>query len=80
MKRPKKLYPSLPWIFLSAVPVFLILFYLNRASSFTQFKILSLAVVSYLAVATFYHLRDKTLNFEIILEYILISALALVII
>lgn len=80
MKRLKNFHLSLSWVLVAATPVFLALLYLNSASSYQQFKILALAAVTYLTAASWYHFKDKTLTFEIIIEYILIAALALVII
>ncbi len=45
-----------------------------------QFKILILTALFYLVFTTLYHLKDKTLTFEIVIEYILLAALTLVII
>lgn len=67
------------WLLILAVPLLLAAMVVSRNSLDMQFKILLLAALLYLAVATFHHLKDKTLTFEIIIEYILIAALALII-
>lgn len=41
--------------------------------------ILLLIVLGYLLAALVHHLRDKTLHLDIVIEYILLAALALVI-
>ncbi|KKS64274.1 hypothetical protein A3A14_00785 [Candidatus Daviesbacteria bacterium RIFCSPLOWO2_01_FULL_43_38] len=66
------------WLLFFTAPLLLIALFVFRNSSGIQFKILILAALLYLAATTLHHMKDKTLTFEIIIEYILIAALALV--
>lgn len=68
------------WLLIFITPLLLTALFVSRNSSGTQFKIIILAALLYLATTTFHHMKDKTLTFEIMVEYILIAALALVII
>lgn len=61
-----------------AAPIFIGALLLADSSSRIQFKVVVLAALVYLTVASWYHFKDKTLTFEIMIEYILIAALALV--
>lgn len=67
------------WLLIFTTPIFLVALVVSRNSSATQFKILILAALLYITAATLHHLKDKTLTFEILIEYILIAALALII-
>ncbi len=71
---------NLMWIFVGATPLFLVVLYYTRYLPQLQLKVLLIASLFYLALAFMYHQKDKTLTFEIIIEYILIAALALVIV
>lgn len=67
------------WLLILTTPFLILALVFSQNSLNMQFKILILAALIYLAVTTLYHLKDKTLTFEIIIEYILIAALALII-
>lgn len=67
------------WLLIFITPLLLTILVAFRNSSGTQFRILILAALLYLTATTFHHMKDKTLTFEILIEYILIAALALVI-
>ncbi len=68
------------WPLFILTPVLLAVVISNQNSLDIQFKILQVAALIYLIFTTLYHLKDKTLTFEILIEYILLAALALVII
>lgn len=70
---------NLIWVLTLFIPVFLVALFIFRFSPQTQFQIFVLAALVYLAVALIHHYKDKTLTLEIIIEYILIAALALLI-
>lgn len=64
-------------IVIVTAPLFILALFLFRHSSNIQFNFLMMAAVIYLGTAILHHRRDKTLTFEIIIEYVLIAALAL---
>lgn len=70
---------NLIWILILSTPIFLVALFIFRFSSSIQFQIFVLAALLYLAVAIIHHYRDKTLTLEITIEYVLIAALALLI-
>lgn len=70
---------NLIWVVIISAPVFMAALYLFRLSSKLQFQILVLASLVYLITALLHHYKDKTLTLEIIIEYVLIAALALLI-
>lgn len=70
---------NLIWALALSTPIFLVLLFIFRFSPATQFQIFVLATLVYLAVTLIHHYKDKTLALEIIIEYILIAALALLI-
>lgn len=70
---------NLLWIFVATAPLFLFGLFAFPYSLEARFKILLIAALFYLALALMHHQKDKTLTFEIIIEYILIAALALVV-
>lgn len=57
----------------------LIVFLLPSRSLF-QVEVVILAVMSYVSLSLFYHHLDKSLTFEVALEYILIATLVTIII
>jgi len=67
------------WIFILSTPLFVVSLIIFRFSSRLEFETLSLAVLTYLAAAFLHHLKEKTLNAEVVIEYILLAALALII-
>lgn len=70
---------NLIWILILSTPIFLVALFIFRFSSSIQFQIFALAALLYLVVAIIHHFRDKTLTLEITIEYVLIAALALLI-
>lgn len=70
---------NLVWVMVFSTPLFLAALFIFRYTPTTQFEIFSLAATTYLIVALIHHYRDKTLTLEIIIEYFLIAALALLI-
>lgn len=71
---------NLTWIFIILSPLFVALIFIFRHSSSAQFKLLFLAAFLYLALAIGHHYKDKSLTFEILIEYILIALFALIVI
>lgn len=67
------------WVFLFSTPFFLVGLWMARYSPSVQIKLLIVAALFYLALALMHHQKDKTLTFEIVIEYILIAALALIV-
>lgn len=63
-----------------SAPLFVLALFLFRYSTQAQFGVLIVAAVVYLGTAVLHHRKDKTLTFEIIIEYVLIAALALLMI
>lgn len=59
--------------------LFFILIYFFRNDSTLQYELVILAAVFYVSAALLHHHFDKSLTFEIVAEYILIAALALII-
>lgn len=62
-----------------AAPVLILLLFYFRFSKTAPFQILVVFTIMYLIMAAVYHIKDKTLTFEIMIEYILIAALSLII-
>lgn len=77
---PKK-YPrfSLLLILVFSTPVFLLALWYFRGHPSLQFQVLTIAALIYVILALLHHLKSKYLTLEILIEYILIAALALVI-
>ena len=75
--RKLKISPVKVWIY--SAPFFIFALFLFRSSSFWQLRILMIAAAAYLATALLHHHKDKTLTLEIMIEYILLAALALII-
>lgn len=69
------------YLFLFTASIFfIIVLSLLKGDSFGQFIVLTSYVVLYLMWSVAHHIKLKTLNFKIMLEYILIAATALFII
>lgn len=66
-------------IFVLITPIFIFLIYIFRLTPQALFQILTLATIIYLFFAIIHHLKDKSLLFEIVIEYILIAVLVLLI-
>lgn len=67
------------WASILFLPVILVALFLFRFSPDMQSQVLILFILIYLLFAILHHFRDKTLTLEIFLEYILIAALAAVV-
>jgi hypothetical protein len=67
------------YLVVAASPLFISLLIFFRYSPKLQFQILTLAALIYFIFALLHHNKDKTLTWEIIIEYALIAALALII-
>lgn len=80
MRKRKVISLNLTWALLLSAPVFIYGLFIHRYSPKNVFAILSLAALLYLLVALSHHLKDRTLTLEVWVEYLLIAALALVII
>ena len=70
---------NLIWLFIFLTPIFYFLILSNSYSKLTQFMVLDLAAVSFVTLAILQHFIDKNLKIEVVLEYVLIAALALII-
>lgn len=79
MKTGKLQNIKLVWVFTITMPAFMAALFIARFNHQIQFQIFILATGVYLLTALLHHFRDKTLTLEIIIEYVLIAALALVI-
>jgi hypothetical protein len=67
------------WVMTATAPFFIIVLFIFRFMPKIQFQILTLASLTYLTLAILHHLRDKTLTLELVIEYVLIAALALIV-
>lgn len=75
----KLLKLDLSLIIILSLPIFILIILVSKSFPKITFLMVSLAVLLYLVVAIFHHLKDKSLKLEIVIEYILIAALALII-
>lgn len=66
------------WWMISAAFLALILVLKFQTNAQAQFGIMTVLDIFYLIWAINYHLNDKTLKLEIMIEYVLIAALALI--
>ena len=76
----KAKYDLLSNTFLVASLVMIILSFFYRNKNIYQYEIIFVTVLLYLTSSIMHHHFDKSLTFEILLEYILIGALAFLII
>jgi hypothetical protein len=67
------------WLLALTFPVALVTLIVFRYAPAISFGILAGVTLIYLVGAIWHHFQDKTLTVEIIIEYILIAALALLI-
>lgn len=67
------------WIFVLSSPFFILALVSQSYSHNLQMMIITLAALVYLSLALVHHYFDKTLKVEIVIEYVLIAALALII-
>jgi hypothetical protein len=77
LKYLKKVNLMYLWIILT--PVFLAALIFFSYLPKLQFQVLTLAAIIYLILALLHHLRDKSLTWEITIEYALIAILSLII-
>lgn len=70
---------SLMLILVFSSPIFLLAIYYFRDYPTLQFQTLTIAALLYVILALLHHLKAKYLTLEILIEYILIAALALII-
>ncbi len=77
MKRTIKL--NLTHLFLPIATLFIVLMFMFRDSTRVQMEIVAIGALIYVGIAFIHHHLDKTLTFEVIVEYILIAALTLII-
>lgn len=68
-------YGFLPFCLILVLVIFLL-----PSRSLLQVEIVMLAVIAYVSLSLFYHHLDKSLTFEVSLEYILIATLVTIII
>jgi hypothetical protein len=73
-------YDLLSNIFLFLSIILIITSFFLRDRNFYQYEIIFATVLLYLVSAFFHHYFDKSLTFEVGLEYILIGALAFLIV
>lgn len=67
------------WLLLFTTPIFALVVIFLRFSPKYQMLTLVLAALIYLVVVILHHLKDNSLSLEIMVEYFLIAALALII-
>lgn len=79
MQQFKKIKLRLIWVLVLSVPLFITALYLLRFSRQLQFQTVIAAALLYLIVALLHHLKDRTLSWEVVVEYLLIAALVLII-
>lgn len=73
-------YDLLSNTFLALSLVMIVLSFFYRNKNIYQYEIIFISVLFYLTSSVIHHYFDKSLTFEILLEYILIGALAFLII
>lgn len=78
MKVLDKLHKHSIFLNLSGSFLALILVLKFQTIALAQFGILTILILFYLIWAFSYHLNDKSLKLEIMIEYVLIAALALI--
>ncbi|MCL5409636.1 MAG: hypothetical protein M1607_02120 [Patescibacteria group bacterium] len=82
-KTTKKLMQRLEvkplWLFIVSTPLFIYAFIAYRGAPSLEFQLLTLAAIFYVMLAILSHHREKTLSLEIVIEYVLIAALALIV-
>ena len=66
-------------LFLPVALVILVLIVMFHGQKIIQFELLVIAAMFYISTAFLHHHFDKSLTFEVALEYILIAALTLII-
>ncbi|MBI4037251.1 hypothetical protein HY385_02410 [Candidatus Daviesbacteria bacterium] len=69
---------KIAWFFIILAPFFIVALLLTDLPA-KRFQILILAALVYLLLTLLHHLKDKTLSWGVVIEYLLIAALALVI-
>ena len=76
----KAKYDILSTIFLVGSLIMIVLSFFYKNENIYQYEIIFVTVLLYLTSSIMHHHFDKSLTFEILLEYILIGALAFLII
>lgn len=67
------------WVLVIFTPLFMGLILAFKYNPVLEFQALALAAFGYLIFAFLHHYKSKTLRLEVMVEYILIAALALII-
>lgn len=76
----KKLYRHLVnYIFIPIAAAFLLLLFIFHDQPIMQFQLVIIFAFIYVTSALLHHYNNKSLTFEIIIEYILIAVLSLII-
>ncbi len=70
---------NLIWLFAFTMPFMVVLMFIFRFTPQIQFQLVTLAALFYLTVALLHHYKEKTLTKELMIEYVLMAALALII-
>lgn len=70
---------SLSKVLIVVTPIIAVFLYIFRSSPNHKFQVLIITAIIYLTIGLCYHWRDKTLTLEIMIEYFLIAALALLV-
>ncbi len=70
---------KLIWMWIIAAPFFIWALLFWNLSSQLKFYLLVIMTLFYLITALLYHYQDKSLVFEIVIEYVLIAILSLII-
>lgn len=73
----RKIQPT--WILIITTPLFMASLWYFRFLPKVQFEVGLLASLTYLTVALLHHLKDKSLTSEVVIEYVLLAALAVII-
>lgn len=68
------------WLFILTTPIFLYLILFRNFEQSSKMLLITCAILIYVALALLHHYFDKSLKVEIVIEYVLIGALALMII
>lgn len=79
MKKVYRVTENLNYIFLIVVAILILLTIFFKDQPGLQFQILVTGAILYVSMALAYHHLDKSLTFEVLLEYILIGSLAIII-
>ncbi len=75
----KRLKHYLIFVFLPLCLLFIVFSFITHNQSLIQVQILTLICFSYLIIHFIHHYLDKSLTFEIMIEYILIASLVTIV-